>query len=60
MPIKLGVPLVPSHIDHPFGISEEEPPNIIIAPLGINLFTHSVEANLVELSFSGNSYLDIY
>ena len=49
-PVRFGVPSVPSHICHPFGISEESPLNIIIEPLGINLLTHSVDANLEEES----------
>jgi len=55
LPIRFGVPPVPSHICHPSGISEDRPLNIIIEPLGISLLTHSVDANLEEESLEGKS-----
>jgi hypothetical protein len=55
LPIKFGVPFVPSHIAHPSGISEDAPLNIKIVPFGKSLCIHSVETNFEELSFIGSS-----
>nr|DAF44481.1 MAG TPA: hypothetical protein [Podoviridae sp. ct8Lf7] len=63
-PTKFGVPLVPSHKAHPFGISDV-PLNIVIVPLGIaisiSFYTHSIFGTLSlysSLSGSGGISMD--